>query len=509
MSLDKKLNRGNIYSIALIFFLLIALVVVGRLKAAILFYNQGAKYYNRGLYTKAEASFKCSLILNARAAITHNTLGSVYVKLGQDEKAIDAYQKAIKFDPRRVKAYIALSDIYLEREDYEQSIDELKRAREMAAEDDPEIKTALEFVFFEYMSDCLNKGVNAFLAGDKQKAFSLVRTALSVRPDFAYSHYTLAYFYYTDAIFTEAETELREAIRLNPEFYFSYKLLGDIYFKRQEYEKVIGVYQDALVRNPESSVLENDLGLAFMQLERYEEAIPHLKEALRLDPGNSNIRYSLASVYRDSKRYDEAVNEYSRLLADKGEFPNVHNDLGDIYVVRKENERAAAEYSKEIEYAQARLSSYPRDIIALVNLARAYNGLGKTGQAKEMVDRAIVFDPGFREAYLTLGRIYEKEGKFNESLAAFNKAKELSLETNFIDRDITRVKDEIPDENTAVISDIRPPDVLFLKNGRQIQGKIVMDSDEKIVLEVNMGGPRTEVTFYRGEISHIVKGGLK
>jgi tetratricopeptide (TPR) repeat protein len=222
----------------------------------------------------------------------------------------------------------------------------------------------------------------------------------------------------------------------------------------------------------------------------------------RIDPVNFNIRYSLASVFRDSKRYDEAVNEYNRLLADMGEFPNVHNDLGDIYAVRNEHERAAAEYGKEVEYAQTRLSSYPRDIISLTNLARAYNGLGKTDQAKEMVNRAIAFNPEFREAHLTLGRIYEKEGKFNESLAAFDKAKKLSVE-------IARVKGEMPDKKTAAMPDIRPPDVLFLKNGRQIQGRIVMDSEEKIILEVNMGGPRAEVTFYRGEISHIVKGGSK
>jgi tetratricopeptide (TPR) repeat protein len=490
----------------LIVILLIVLAVAGRPKAAILFYNRGAYYYNRGLYKEAEVSFKRSLTLDSKAAITHYILGNVYTKLGQEDKAVESYQKAVYFDPRRVNAYSALSDIYLKREDYERAIDILKRAGEMSP-DDQDILNSLEFASFEYMSDCINKGITAFLAGDKQEAFSLLRAALSIRPDFAYTHYTLAYFYYTEDIFPEAETELREAIRLNPGFSFAYKLLGDIYFKRQEYEKVIGIYRDAQARNPGNAVLENDLGLAFMQLERYEEAIPHLKEALRLDPDNFNIRYSLASVYRDSKRYDEAVDEYNRLLADRGEFPNVHNDLGDIYAVTNENEKAAVEYGKEIEYAQRRLSSYPRDIIALTNLARAYNGLGKPLQAKEMVNRAIAFNPEFREAYLVLGKIYEKEGKFNESLAAFDKAKKLSVETAFIDRDIARVKSESPGVKKAVIPDIKPPDVLFLRNGRKIQGRIVLDTGEKIVLDVSMGGPRTEVTFYQNEISHIVKGG--
>jgi tetratricopeptide (TPR) repeat protein len=505
--MQTSFRKGNVYSIILIVILLIVLVVVGRPKVAILFYNQGAGYYNQGLYKEAEAAFARSVTVNPKAAITHYTLGNVYVKLGEMDKAAASYEQTIRLDHRYLKAYSALSDIYLKRENFEQAIELLKRAQEISS-DNQDIRNALEFATFEYMSDCLNKGVDAYLAGDKQEAFSLLRAALEVRPDFAYTHYTLAYFYYSDEIFTEAEKELREAIRLNPEFSFAYKLLGDIYFKRQEYPKVIAVYQDALERNPGSAVLRNDIGLAYMQLERYEEAIPHLQEALRLDPDNYNIRYSLASVYRDSKRYDEAVEEFNRLLALMGEFPNVHNDLGDIYATRNEKDRAAAEYAKEIEYAERRLATYPRDIIALTNLARAYCGLGQTDIAREMVNRSLAFNSEFREAHLTLGRIYEKEGRFNESLAAFNKAKTLSVETDFIDRDIERVKGEMPGPGMTDRKPVlRPPDVLFLKNGRQVQGWIVFESEEKVILEVNMGGPRSEVTFYRGDISNIVKGG--
>lgn len=505
MAADKKRCQGSVYSIALIIILLIILVIYGRPKAAILFYNQGAGFFDKGLYKEAETSFRKSLLLNSQAAITHCALGRVNLKLGFDDEAIKEYTKAVQIDAAYVEAYIALSDIYLKRENYDTAIDWLQRAQEMTP-GNQQVKLALEFASFEYMSDCLNKGVDAFLAGEKQRAESLLKTALSLEPNFAYTHYTLAYFYYDQERYSEAETELLKAIGINPEFPFAYKLLGDIYFKRQEYRKVVEVYKNALAQNPSSAILQNDMGLALMQLERYDEAIPYLIEALKLNPGNLNIRYNLASVYRDSKRFDEAIVEYNQLLAGGGDFPNVHNDLGDIYFSKNDKEKAEQEYNKEIANARSRIKNSPEDIIALTNLAHAYNGLGESEEAKKMIDKVITIDPGFREAYLTLGKIQEKTGRLDEAIAAFNKAKTLSIEKNFIDRDISRVEGIKLDKKNILAPDIRTPDILFLNNGRQIQGRIIYESDEKIILEMNMGGPMSEVTFYRSSINRIVRG---
>ena len=106
-------------------------------------------------------------------------------------------------------------------------------------------------------------------------------------------------------------------------------------------------------------------------------------------------------------------------------------------------EEALREYEAEISNSRNKLLRDPNDPVARNSLAYALNGSGDSVKAKESIDKVIASNPGYRQAYLTLSKIYEKTGRLELATSALAKAKALSSETNFIDRDISRLKKDL------------------------------------------------------------------
>ncbi len=482
--------------------LLILFICSLRLKIAPFYYNRGNEYYELRLYEKAIASFRKSLKFNPSMAITHYMLANAYMERNMQEEAIGSYKEAIRTDPRYIGAYCALGQIYRDNQMYPEALALLKEA-ESIAPSNQEINKLLDEVSFGYMADCLDKGTDLFLSGDKPQAYALIKKAVEARPEFGYAHYTLAYLYFSEHNYNEAEKILNKAVELDPEFWPAYKLLGDISFQKGLYEEAIRKYQVALALNYNNAVLHNDLGLALMQMERYAEALVYLREAARLDPGNLDIRYSLASTYRDRGMLNEAASEYKKIIQARQDYPNLYNDLGDIYTLQKKNEEALEAYQKEIDYSRRRLAANPDDPAILSNLAYALNGLGEHNKAKEIIEKVLALYPKYRQAYLTLAKIYEKLGNSKETLALLTQAKALSSQVNFIDRDMARVKRELRSLDAGFV----PTETVYLKNGRHIEGRIQVEDKEKVILEVMLGNARGNLTFYRNAIERIVNSG--
>lgn len=489
-------------------FLLIILsavfIYVGRPKLAAFFYNQGSNYYRRGLYNEAIVYYKKSLKINYSIAVAHYMLASAYMKNNRQAEALESYKTAIEIDPNFVEAYRGLVYIYQTNQMYEEAINRLKQA-ELKVSANQEIKNLLKQVSFEYMADCLDKGTDAFLAGDRQKAQPLLIKAAEARPDFAFARYALAYFYYTGHDYDEAERELNSVVRLDPQFYFAYKLLGDIYFEKGIYREAAIKYEIAASLNPNDAIIQNDLGLSLMKTERYGEAIIHLEQALSLDPQNLNIRYSLASTYRDKGNLDEALLRYKKIDNEHPDYPNLHNDLGDIYIHQGKKKEALEEYSREIGYSRQKILAKPNDAVILNNLAYALNGSGSYSEAKAVIEKALSLEPNYRQAQLTLAKIYESLGKADESVAILTKAKALSEPLDFIDRDIDRVKKARL--NLLADKPFSSPDIVYLKTGRQFKGMIKGEDEEKVILEVKVGNSAGNLTFYRADIERVVKSG--
>jgi tetratricopeptide (TPR) repeat protein len=180
----------------------------------------------------------------------------------------------------------------------------------------------------------------------------------------------------------------------------------------------------------------------------------------------------------------------------------LHNDLADIYDNLGNRAQSVLEYQKEARDCQQELVGNPDNPVLLNNYAYALNGLGESEKAKEIIDGVINSYPRYRQAYLTLSRIHEKMQNTGLALKAMEKAKQLSVREDFIDNEISRLnKLPAPKEKPK----LEEKDLIYLKNGRQLQGKIKKEYPDKVVLEVRLGPSWGEVIFYRDSIERIEK----
>ena len=122
-----------------------------------------------------------------------------------------------------------------------------------------------------------------------------------------------------------------------------------------------------------------------------------------------------------------------------------------------------------------------------------------TGKVKEIIDKAIGTDPFYPEAYYTRAQIHEYLGEDAQALQDFERAKDLFSSKGFIRKNIMRLETKKPVSKQVVpfSQDL----IVFLKNGRQIEGRLKREEQDAITLDVLVGNSFGTVTIQRQDIS--------
>ena len=400
-------------------------------KLGAFFCNQGSDYLEQQSYKKAITAYENSLRVDPGSWMAHLGLASVYLEIRDYPASAQEYKKVLKINPLYARAYESLAYIYSLQDNYAAALQVLDWG-EKENPADKSIKQARESCCYSYLADALNKSTELFLAQKAKEAISLLSNVLKRCPGNVFAYYALGYYYTFSQDYTQAEINLNKCIAMNPQFHYAYKLLADIYLKKGNIQEAVFYAQKVIATDNQNVSGYHELGLLLMYLERYTEALPYLRKAVNLAPDNLEYAYSLASVYRDAKMFDQAIAEYRRVSALKDDYPNLHNDLADIYIVLNRPNQALVEYKKEMQYGQEKMKIYPLDPVVLNNYAYALNGAGKSLQALEVAEKLVIAYPHYRQAHLTMSKIYEKLKKPDLALASLEKAKQLSRGESFI-----------------------------------------------------------------------------
>lgn len=223
----------------------------------------------------------------------------------------------------------------------------------------------------------------------------------------------------TDAAAPAAATKPRAETRTNrvdeaskdasAEYHFS---LAQAYAADGNTDMAIEEYKLTLVFDPNSAMIYARLATEYVKKGLLSEAMETCKEALKRDPNHLDVRLILAGLYsttRDSvaalaeydrvlkidPRHEEATVYKSQVLAEDGKYADAAKILRDF--VRREKDAALSWYY----------------------LGRMEHQLDHTKEAVRAFKTVMALKPGFTQAGLALGYLYEEKRMNPQAIATY------------------------------------------------------------------------------------------
>jgi tetratricopeptide (TPR) repeat protein len=170
-------------------------------RAARLF-NEAVPLIQQKKYHEAVEILKKSASLDDTLYQSHYYLGVFYYEQEKYKEAAAPLEKVIELKPGYVQAYRLLAAVYEKLGD-KSAFDKYSRlAREKGG------KTAV---------DAYNEGINAFNAGDTDKALSAFEEAVKLNETFAEAHYRLGMTYLNKGLNDKAVACFKKFLQLKPE----------------------------------------------------------------------------------------------------------------------------------------------------------------------------------------------------------------------------------------------------------------------------------------------------
>ncbi len=347
------------------------------------FYEQGVGYTERfdvGDTDRAIGLFKNALSTDPNYALAYSGLGNAYANefiLTKDpkwiEQATQNARRAVELNPRLLSAHITLGKVYQHTGQLDLAIAEYKQV----LEEDPSMVEA-EFQLAQVYE----------VKGKYPEAEAAYKVVIARRSGHWLGYSGLGSLYYSLGRFSEAAQQFKTMIDLAPDNALGYYDLGGVYIGSGRYEDAIAVLKKGLTIRPDTDGWTN-LVAAYMYLGRYQEAADAAAKAVELNPHDHNLWRNLADSY--------------------------HQIPG-----RQAEARQA--YQKALEAAAAQLPVNPNDTQVLSSMALYYAHLGKAGEAKNYISRALELTPNNSYSLFTSALVYEIIGSREKAILSVRKA---------------------------------------------------------------------------------------
>jgi tetratricopeptide (TPR) repeat protein len=125
------------------------------------------------------------------------------------------------------------------------------------------------------------------------------------------------------------------------------------------------------------------------------------------------------------ERMDEAVPALAKALSMKPDHAPTAEMLAKIYFKQGVTALSAKQYETALGLFNKALERNPKDSYIFYNMAEAMLFLKKYADAEKALNQAIVLNPQSAEAHQRLGLVFEKQKKWDQALAAYQKAAEI------------------------------------------------------------------------------------
>ena len=177
----------------------------------------------------------------------------------------------------------------------------------------------------------------------------------------------------------------------------------------------------AVEYDPRDAAYHDALARAYQRKKAYPQAEQHYLKALQLENDVPRYQNNLASLYLDMEEWDKAI-EYFDKAASNLLFGSAHVALTGkgLAYFNKEDYRAA-----QRQFAEA-IAINPRYMRAYYYQSETYREMGETALARESLEKAISYSPGFVPALYQLGVMDVRDGLNATARTRFERVVELA-----------------------------------------------------------------------------------
>jgi tetratricopeptide (TPR) repeat protein len=217
----------------------------------------------------------------------------------------------------------------------------------------------------------------------------------------------------------EALKYVDEAIAKTPRDAALYSLRATILRSLNRNDDALAAITHATQLAPDDAKYQFTLGNTLVPLGRRDEAIAAYRKAADLDRTFLRAYFNLGAVLFDAGRYDEALDAYHMALAPIDQaFANhqpveavnarAYTNLGAIYLKQQKWAEAIDAYQKASNLDDSAAAHY--------NLGFLFFTTGKSERAQQEYRKALAADASLPLAYLHLGAIAFKAGKYDDAI---------------------------------------------------------------------------------------------
>jgi len=303
---------------------------------------------------QAEVALRKALELQPDSTTAYLMLARLYEATHQQDKALANLQAVLAKNPKNVEAWMLTAVIQDQRKDYPAARDSYEKILAI----NPRFTPALNNLAYLYSEQ--------FKQLDK--AFEMAQRARELLPN---------------------EPHLADT-------------LGWILFQKRQYPWALTLLQESAGKLPESAEIQYHLGMAHSMMGEEGPARAALQRAVQLNqdfPGKGNAGQRLALLAIDPAT--AGADARATLEREVAEHPDDPIALARLAVV---HERAGL-IENAVGDWQAALKANPRNLAALMGLARLYAARGDTDKAFEQAKLAHQQDPDEPDAAHLLGRL--------------------------------------------------------------------------------------------------------
>jgi len=257
-------------------------------------------------------------------------------------QAIDFFKQAIATDSTYALAYVGLSDCYILQSQY--------------------------------------AGIPTRITIPLTQKFA--RRALELDNSLAEAHATLAFTFYQDWKYEEAEREFKLAISLNPRYATGYQWYNIMLARTGRVDEASAVIQKAYELDPVSPVITLNVGAIALARRQFDDALRYLKKSIELDPSFATGYSWLGLSQYQLKQYSEAQTNLEKAIELSGRSSECIAYLG--YFYGKRGMRAEA-----LKLVKENEQRYRSGTGSAYNIARIYAGLGEKEKALDLLERDV------------------------------------------------------------------------------------------------------------------------